>query len=312
MAERENLVRAVEEALAADSVPTDLAGAKINLALHVLGRRADGYHLIETLVTFADYGDVVGARPAPGGHMRLAVNGPLAAALDKTGEGDNLVMRAASALMHAAGARARLQPMALSLLKRLPVAAGLGGGSADAAATLRLLNRLWKLHFSDAKLTEIGLSLGADVPMCLQSRPLLARGIGERITPVIGMPALPIVLVKPRVALSTAAVFARLEPDERTPLPPLPARFRNLLEVIFWLRQARNDLAGPAALVSKTAATPAKMLMRDPDCLFARMSGSGAAAFGIFASMQAAERAAARIGERKPAWWIIPVMTRPS
>jgi 4-diphosphocytidyl-2-C-methyl-D-erythritol kinase len=309
----ENLVRAVEAAIGAEGIPTELAGAKINLALHVTGRRADGYHLIESLVAFADYGDVVGARPASDGRMRLVVKGPLAEALDKAAKpADNLVIRAATELTRAAGPRARLPAMKLFLLKRLPIAAGLGGGSADAAATLRLLDRLWQLDLGEAKLAEIALTLGADVPMCLQSRPLLARGIGERLTPVLGMPALPVVLVQPRAALSTTAVFARLAPGERTPLPPLPARFKSLLEVIFWLRQARNDLAEPAAAVSKSAATAAKALMRDPDCLFARMSGSGAAAFGIFASMKAAERAAARIAERKVNWWIAPVMTRAS
>jgi 4-diphosphocytidyl-2-C-methyl-D-erythritol kinase len=308
----DDFVKAVQAAIGDTGTPTELAGAKINLALHVTGRRTDGYHLIESLVVFADYGDVVGAVPATDGRMRLVVSGALAAALNQsTVPADNLVIRAAGELVRAAGGKS-LPPMKLSLLKRIPIAAGLGGGSADAAAALRLLDRLWRLDLGEAKLAEIGLTLGADVPMCLQSRPLVARGIGERITPVFGMPAMPIVLAQPRASVATAAVFRRLAEGERTPLPTMPARFKSLLDVIFWLRQARNDLTLPAAAVSKSAGAAAKALMRDPDCLFARMSGSGAAAFGIFASMAAAERAAARISEQKPNWWVAPMMTRPS
>jgi 4-diphosphocytidyl-2-C-methyl-D-erythritol kinase len=145
--------------------------------------------------------------------------------------------------------------------------------------------------------------------MCLTSKPLVAKGIGERITPVSGMPAMPIVLAAPGTALKTASVFTKLEVGERSPLPPLPPKFGSLLEVIFWLRQARNDLTEPATLVNKAAGSAAKVLMRDPDCLFARMSGSGAAAFGIFASMGAAERAAERIRDAKPSWWVTAAMT---
>lgn len=301
---------ALEKAIVADAGKSELASAKINLALHVTGRRLDGYHLIESLVVFADYADIVSVAPAEDGRMHLSVKGPFAEALaaESARPEANLAMLAAGELLRAAG-RKSSPPTRVTLTKRLPVAAGLGGGSADAAATLRLLNRHWDLGVSPEKLAEIGLKLGADVPMCLVSRPLIARGIGEKITPVIGMPAMAVVLAKPRVSVATKEVFAKLTPADRTPLPPPPSRFRTLLDVVFWLRQTRNDLAEPAEAVSKFAAAPAKALMRDPECLLARMSGSGASAFGIFATMDAAERAADRLRDDKPNWWVVAART---
>ncbi len=306
----DDIAQAIENAIGEGASGSELACAKINLALHVTGRRTDGYHQIETLVVFADYADVVSAQASTDGRMRLTVKGPLAAKLADTAPNDNLAIRAASELMRAPdGRQGKLPATKLVLTKRIPVAAGLGGGSADAAAALRLLNREWRLKLSEDALARIALRLGADVPMCLMSKPLVAKGIGERITPVKGMPAMPIVLANPSVVIPTASVFAKLSVEERSPLPPLPRKFGSLLEVIFWLRQARNDLAEPAAQVSKAGGAAAKALMRDPDCLFARMSGSGAAAFGIFASMDAAERAAERLRDAKPNWWVTAAMT---
>ena len=306
----DQIAQAIETAIV-DGRPggSELASAKLNLALHVTGRRPDGYHLIESVVVFADYADVVTAEPSSDGRMRLCVKGPFAPTLtDSTQPGDNLAIRAASALAQAAGKSP--PPTKLTLTKRIPIAAGLGGGSADAAATLRLLDRQWNLNLGPAKLAEIGVKLGADVPMCLASRPLIARGIGDMITPIPMMPAMPIVLANPNVAISTSAVFAGLSGKEGPSLPPPPARLRTLLDVIFWLRQSRNDLADPAMIINKSACAAAKALTRDPECLFARMSGSGASAFGIFASMEAAERAAARLRDDKPRWWIAPAMTQ--
>ena len=305
----DDIAAALETAIVADASRTELAPAKINLALHVTGRRPDGYHAIETLAVFADFGDVVTATLGAEGRMGLSVKGHFAPALaDATQPADNLVVRAATELTRITGAR-KLPAARLTLTKRIPVAAGLGGGSADAAATLRLLNRQWGLGHAPDKLAKIGLRLGADVPMCLASRPLIATGVGERITPVHGVPAMPVVLAHPGGPVPAAGVFGRLAPAERTPLPATPARFRSLLDVIFWLRKARNDLEEPAAAVSKTAVAAAKALRSDPECLFARMSGSGAAAFGIFTTMDAAERAAARLQEAKPRWWVVPAMT---
>jgi 4-diphosphocytidyl-2-C-methyl-D-erythritol kinase len=308
----EELVRAIEQAVGEGAPVSELAFAKINLALHVLGRRTDGYHQIETLAVFADFADVVSAAPSDDNRMHLSVRGPFAGKLTEgTQPADNLATRAAAELMRLAGKRAP-QPARLTLTKRIPIAAGLGGGSADAAATIRLLNREWGLSLTEPELQKVCVRLGADVAMCLISRPLVARGIGEELSPVNGMPALPIVLAHPGVSVATRDVFAALPAGERSAMPPLPAKFASLLEVIFWLRQARNDLAEPAAAVNKAAGSAAKALMRDPDCLFARMSGSGAAAYGIFVTLDAAERAAARIREARPGWFVTAAMTRPS
>src|SRR5260221_5760629 len=175
--------RAIEQAVATGSGNRELAYAKINLALHVTGQRADGYHLIETLVVFADYADVVSAGPSDEGRMRLSVRGQCADPLEQsTTQGGTLALRAASELLRASG-KAKAPATTLTLTKRIPIAAGLGGGSADAAAVLRLLNRYWQLGLDAGALAAIALKLGADVPMCLAAKPLIAIGIGEVITP---------------------------------------------------------------------------------------------------------------------------------
>ncbi len=304
-----SLSEAVDKALSETGRPSELARAKINLALHVIGRRADGFHNIDSLVVFADVGDVLTAETAEPGRMSLRIDGAFATALSgRTGHRDNLVIRAAEAL-------AKLAPdglgsTKLALTKRIPVAAGLGGGSADAAATLHLLNRMWKLGLSADALAGAGIKLGADVPMCLHARPLVASGMGEKITTASGIPALPLVLAFPGGGLPTASVFAALDDDQdRAGLPPLPSRFDSLLDFVFWLRQTRNDLANPAAEVSSLARAAAGALNRDPDSLFARMSGSGTSAFGIFLSLRAADRAAARTQADHPYWWVVATMS---
>ncbi len=306
----DQVAKAIEDATGAGN--SELALAKINLALHVGAERPDGYHELESLVVFADTADVVIARPAPrdATATTLEIAGPQGDLLAGTAPADNLVLRAAEALA-AAAARRRVKPVHLSLAKRIPVAAGLGGGSADAAATLRLLDRVWGLGLKPAALAKIAVDLGADVPMCLTSAPLIARGIGEQVTPVGGVPPLSVVLVHPGpgVVLPTAAVFAGLGNEKRSGLPALPAKFRSALDLVFWLRQTRNDLIDPARVVTRRAVVAAKALSADPDCLFARMSGSGAAAFGIFVKPASAERAAERIKTAKPDWWVTATTT---
>jgi 4-diphosphocytidyl-2-C-methyl-D-erythritol kinase len=306
----EELEQAIERAITETPGKSELAGAKVNLALHVTGRRADGYHNLESLVVFADFADVITAHPTDN-HTSVQIKGPFADALADTPSESNLVMRAAAMLGRASG-REHLAAYRLLLTKRLPVAAGLGGGSADAAAVLRLLNREWDLNYSEDKLVALAAALGADVPMCVISRPLIARGIGEDISLVAGLPALPLVIVHPGIPMPTPPVFARLKNAENAPLPPLPKRMGSLLDIIFWLRQARNDLAAPAAEINPLAAVPVKLLMSDPECLFARMSGSGAAAYGMFATIEAADRAVSRLRDAKPHWWMTSAMTRPS
>ena len=295
------------KATGAPVAATEAAPAKINLALHLTGRRADGYHTIETLAVFTAHGDTLGAEPAEGDTTTLAVSGPFADALSGTPAAGNLALRAVAALAASAGHRRR--GVRLDLTKNIPVAAGLGGGSADAAAALRLMNRLWGAGFDAAQLAALALPLGADVPMCLVSRPLVASGIGEAIAPVGGLPALPVVLVHPGVAVSTAAVFAARSGAFGSPLPPLPPRFADAAAVALWLQATRNDLAAPASRIAPAAADAAAALSGDRNCLLARMSGSGAAAFGIFPTPAEAERGAARIRNERPGWWAIATVT---
>jgi 4-diphosphocytidyl-2-C-methyl-D-erythritol kinase len=297
----------VAAAFEAHAGHTEAAPAKINLALHVTGRRPDGYHDIETLAVFADFGDAVSLAPGGEEGVGLVLGGPSAAAIADTPPAANLVVRAANELI-AAGHGTKPRPVRLVLSKRIPVAAGLGGGSADAAATLRLLNREWDLGLGLDALVGIGQRLGADVPMCLLSQPLVATGIGERLTPVGGMPAMPIVLAHPGGMVSTAGVFARVTNARRSPLPAWTG-FRTLADVVAWLKETRNDLEEPAAMFSEGAPAAATALGSDPECLFARMTGTGAAAFGICPTADAAARCASRIGRAQPGWWVVPATT---
>jgi len=289
------------------SANVEPAPAKINLALHVTGRRGDGYHTLDTLVVFADEGDLIRAEEISGGAVKTEAVGPFGEALTEALKtGDNLVLKAAQAI----GAR-RFGRDGLRLIinKRLPLASGMGGGSADAAATLRLLHRL------NGGGNERGLSghaarLGADVPMCLISQPLRAQGIGERIDRVTGIPALPLVLVNPGEQLATAKVFEGLRRADDQPLPMLPQRgFRSVFELVIWLRQTKNSLEAPARTAAKSIRRVLEALQSDPDCLFARMTGSGPTCFGIFASPAAAQRAAIRLRVGRPEWWIAPCVT---
>ena len=247
----------------------ETAYAKVNLALHVRARGDDGYHRIETLFAFCEDGDIVSAAPAAA--LSLAVAGPFAAAL--AGEGDNLMLKAAVALGRTA---------ALTLDKRLPVAAGLGGGSADAAAVLRLLG-------AADEGARIAPGLGADVPACLLSRTARGTGRGDEIVPVgiKGLSGTPILLVNPGLALSTAAVFAGWDGRDRGPLGE-------------W-EEGRNDLAPAAiALVPQIA----EVLAALGDARVARLSGSGATCFGIYVGTTARDAAAARIRAAHPSWWV--------
>jgi 4-diphosphocytidyl-2-C-methyl-D-erythritol kinase len=286
----------------------EAARAKINLALHVLGRRADGFHLIDSLVVFAEVGDTLTAAPLDGGAVDFAVDGQFADHLATTPVRDNLVLRAAEQLMKAHPAKTN-KGVGLKLTKRLPIAAGLGGGSADAAAALRLLNRYWELKLAPAQLAELGLRIGSDVPICLASRPLHAEGIGEKVKPLPGIPALPVVLINPGIEMATRKVFRRLHHEERTPMWPLPKGFPTIMEFVHWLRMTRNDLFEPAKLEAKVVGAVVKALGADPECLLARMSGSGATAFGIFNTSAAATRAADRLRAKHPKWWVAVTKT---
>ncbi len=271
------------------------ARAKVNLYLHVVGRRADGYHLLDSLAVFPDIGDSLSAAPAA--DLVLRLDGPAAAAL--TAEPDNLVLRAARALAGAAG----IAPAAaLRLSKRLPVASGIGGGSADAAATLRALDRLWGLKCSEAELARIGLTLGADVPVCLQSRPTHMAGIGESLQPAPPLPPGWMVLANPGLALATPAVFKARDAafSDPAPLAAAPATLPALAEA---LRARRNDLADPAIRLAPAIATVLAALQAQPGCLLARMSGSGATCFALFAREAEARAACQALRAAEPGWW---------
>ena len=267
----------------------EAAPAKINLCLHVTGQRPDGYHLLESLVVFADVGDVIEVRAAP--TLSLRVIGPQARDLP-VGE-DNLVLRAARAFAGTAGA-------AITLTKNLPVASGIGGGSADAAATLRVLARLWDLPLPDA---DRVLQLGADVPACLAGRALRMQGIGERLAGVPGLPKAYLVLVNPGVAVATPAVFKALPSKNNPAMPDLPV-FATAAELAQWLAAQRNDLEAPAMALAQVIGAVKQALAAAPGCLLARMSGSGATCFGLFADQAQAQSARAAISAAQPEWWV--------
>jgi 4-diphosphocytidyl-2-C-methyl-D-erythritol kinase len=283
---------------------TAFAPAKINLTLRVGPPRADGYHPLQSLVVFADWGDTLSAAPAA--ELSLAVEGPQAASL--ADDPHNLVLKAAWALRAAAG-----EPQLgarLSLEKHLPVASGLGGGSADAAAALRLLNNLWDLRFSLKELAEIGTVVGADVPACVWSRPLVMEGIGERIRLLPAWPALDAVIINPGTALATPDVFRTLggdgARDDIDPLPRLPVAGDQA--AAFALASAGgNDLEDAARALQPAVAQVLGMLDAREDTRLARMSGSGASCFALFDTSDAAREAAHAIALSHPGWLVQPV-----
>jgi 4-diphosphocytidyl-2-C-methyl-D-erythritol kinase len=291
----------------------EFAPAKINLTLHVTGRRGDGYHLLDSLVVFADTGDWLAAAPAPVETLSLRIEGPCAGPLRAEPAEDNLIMRAARALQ--AWAKARGLPgrgAALTLDKRLPVASGIGGGSADAAAALRALVRLWALDIPDKDLSQIALGLGADVPVCLQGRAAIMRGIGEDIAPAPPLPEMWLVLANPGVPVSTGGVFRLLDIEAVSALgvPSLPGRLVSAGEAAEVLRRARNDLEAPARALAPEVGEVLNVLDRTQGALMARMSGSGATCFALYADENAARAAARALEAEHPGWWVTAAKMR--
>ncbi len=275
---------------------TESAPAKVNLYLHVTGRRPDGYHLLDSLIVFADLRDTVTAAPAE--RLSLALAGPFADALDGA---DNLVVRAARALAAHAGRPPRA---ALRLVKHVPVAAGLGGGSSDAAAALRALIRLWGLSIEAGELARLALELGADVPVCLSGRATLVGGVGEVLTPLDSMPPpCHLVLANPRVPLSTAEVFGAFSGPADALTPPLePSVDRS--DLIDALRVRRNDLEAPARERAPVIASVLAALDDLPGRRFARMSGSGPTCFALFDTADEAGAGANALAAAHPDWWV--------
>ena len=263
-----------------------LAPAKVNLTLHVTGRREDGYHLLDSLVMFADKGDRVGVSLAD--ETELSVDGPMVdgVPLDER----NIMMRAARLM----GVPARMK-----LKKKLPHAAGIGGGSSDAAATLKALSDL-----SGKPVPETAVELGADVPVCLLGQAARMRGIGDLLEPVDDLPVLDAVLVNPRLPVLTAEVFRRLKQHENPPMPDQLPHGAGAAEMIEWLRGMRNDLEAPAIEAEPVIGQVFETLEVTPGCLLARMSGSGGTCFGLYSDPETAASAAGRLKEQNPGWWV--------
>ncbi len=274
------------------------APAKLNLSLKVVGRRADGYHLLDSLVAFASVGDRI--RVAPAARLTVHALGRFAADVPAgDAAGDNLVVRAARLLADAVG---RAPDVAIELEKSLPVAAGLGGGSADAAATLRALADLWKIEEDGSRLSELAVQLGADVPVCLACRTSRMRGIGDEIAPAPSVAGLPVLLVNPGVPVATPEVFRELagrvsEPADQGDPPQGPAALAG------WLAGHGNDLQAPAIRLAPVIGDVLAAIEAEAGCLLSRMSGSGATCFGLFETAERCTIAATRIRTARLDWW---------
>lgn len=275
------------------------APAKVNLFLHVGDKRADGYHNLSSLVVFADIGDRLSLAPAE--RLSLKVTGafPSIGPTD-----DNLVMKATRALESWATKRGhKTKPLQLTLEKNLPIASGIGGGSSDAAATLLMLAANWSLPIGVDDLYALGLGLGADVPVCLRAAPTLVSGVGEALEPVDALPPFALVLVNPRVEVSTAQVFKALAARSGAHAPALRA-FADARDLAMYLDQTINDLAAPAKTIAPVIMRAESALAATEGCLTARMSGSGATCFGLYETKSAAEAAAKALLAAHPDWWV--------
>ena len=286
------------ESVAAGSV-CETARAKVNLTLHIKGKRSDGYHELESLVVFADVCDELVFTPAS--EDSLSLEGPFAGLVD----GENLVLKAKRAVASWLG-------VAISghfrLKKNIPVAAGLGGGSSDAAAAIRALFRTYDSASNAKTFIKQSAAIGADVPVCLQNSAAWMYGLGEHVTPVSGLTPLPALLVNPRIKLSTASVFKTLNAkplqSEAAGLPPSFPGWKDPVESAAWLKEGRNDLEAPAIALEPAIERVLDILRRLDGCLLSRLSGSGPTCFGIFSSQHSAKEAAREIERSYPKWWV--------
>lgn len=292
-------------AIPADARLVERAPAKINLTLHIVGRREDGYHELESLVVFTRSGDTLSLVPGP--TLALTLAGPTATASGDLD--DNLVLRVARGLAEAVDG---LRVGTFHLVKRLPVQAGIGGGSSDAAAALRLLARLNGLSIEDPRILAVAAKAGADVPVCLAARARMMSGIGDRLGPVLRLPPMPALVVNPGVPLDTRSVFGRLarSPGWRSTASAHPAIDPRLsAESVFaLLRRGRNDMEDAACVLAPIVSDVLAVLGAAPGCRLARMSGSGATCFGLFTDCRTAARAKASIARTHPTWWLKTTM----
>lgn len=274
----------------------EFAPAKVNLTLHITGQRGDGYHLLDSLVMFASVGDRLTFKPS--GAITLTVNGPEARAVptDK-----NSALSAAHLLDPTKGA-------SIQLTKNLPVASGIGGGTADAAAAYRGLSKLWgnSSPAPNSQTFSHVAQLGADVPVCLFSRTARMSGVGEQVEFLPDLPTLDAVLVNPRAEVSTPSVFKAVFSKDNAPMGGIPAYFATSQEFMTWLGQQRNDMQAAAISIAPEISAVLSSIEATPHCQLARMSGSGATCFGLYTNAQAAQNAATRIAERHPDWWVQP------
>ncbi|WP_422038208.1 4-(cytidine 5'-diphospho)-2-C-methyl-D-erythritol kinase [Roseibium sp.] len=285
-------------ALRSAAPAAELARAKVNLALHITGKRADGYHLLESLVVFPQIGDRLSVEASE--TLELVVEGPFAHDLQGPAD-ENLVVKAARLFADAAG----LDPLNLkiTLSKRLPVASGIGGGSSDAATALRLLEDHTGTYLDDDRLKSIALQLGADVPVCLSVQPQLMRGIGGEVTAAPQMPTCGMVLVNPRLGVSTPEVFKTLQNRNNPALPSFPGSFETLSDLTDFLTLCRNDLQQPAIAVCPEIGDILQALTAEDDIAFTRMSGSGATVFGLCEAGREMELERS-LRKQRPDWWI--------
>ncbi|WP_420548552.1 4-(cytidine 5'-diphospho)-2-C-methyl-D-erythritol kinase [Curvivirga sp.] len=276
----------------------EFAAAKVNLDLLVTGKREDGYHLLDSLVVFTEFGDHI--RVSEAEELSLEVSGPYKSAVPL--DGSNLVLKAAKALQ----AKLHIKTGAkIHLEKNIPAAAGVGGGSADAAATLKALLRLWDIQMPLEELSELGLTLGADIPVCLLSQSAIMRGVGEDIRKIVPLPPLYMLLVNPGVSLSTPDVFKARVPEfsaiaDRSSLMDKTQSRQDFLNLCL---AQKNDLTEAANCLAPVVAEVLNVIEKQPDCLLARMSGSGATCFGLFADIEAADMAKNAVLRYNTDWW---------
>ena len=286
--------------------PRRLAPAKVNLFLHVGAVDAAGMHPVASLMAFADVGDELALEPAGPDVADLAVDGPFAPELAGTPADDNLVLRAARALLARAGRPAG--GFRLRLTKRLPVAAGLGGGSGDAGAALRLVRDALAPELGDDDLLAVAATLGADGPACLRAEPVVGVGYGETLCPAPALPPLHAVLVNPRIACPTGAVYRAYDEHAAgdAALPPLPSRWDSLDDLLAFLTTTRNDLEPPAARLVPVVAETLAAVRAHPGCRLGRLSGSGATVWALADGEAEARALAAAVARERPDWWIAP------
>lgn len=285
------------------------APAKLNLFLHVLAKRADDLHELESLVVFSEFGDEIEFDFAQT-QLTLSVSGPMIGGWSLPWETrDNSIMQAALKLRE--GRPAKKAAARIHLIKNIPIAAGLGGGTTDAAATLLALNEAWGIGHAPEELERIGLEIGADVPVCLRTCPTLVSGIGDKLSAAPALPALALVIAHTKQLLPTQDVFHELDEDEWSGKgPPLPPSFRDVTSLVKYLAETQNDLEAPAIRLQPQVERLLDDLRAVKGCLLARMSGSGAACFGIFASDGAAEDAAREVEAK--GWWAVATKLAPS